>query len=103
MSSGGTRNTFCGEILRVYNRLHAVHIDMHLAHSAEERDDIVRVVAPEIASMTSGIAAEPIVKHALKYIPEIEFVNSGTWLLLRSEKRSPIWSGAGTYEPMLVV
>jgi hypothetical protein len=69
MSSGGTRNTFCGEILRVYNRLHAVLIDMHLAPSAEERDDIVRVVAPEIASMTTGIAAEPIVKLALKYIP----------------------------------
>jgi hypothetical protein len=55
MSSGGTRNTFCGEILRVYNRLHAVLIDMHLALSAEERDDIVRVVAPEIASETSGM------------------------------------------------
>jgi hypothetical protein len=55
MSSGGTRNTFCGEILRVYNRLHAGLIDMQLARSAEERDDIVRVVVPEIASETSGM------------------------------------------------
>jgi hypothetical protein len=41
---------------------------MHPAWSAGQRDDIVRVVAPEIASMTSGIAAESIVKLALKYI-----------------------------------
>jgi hypothetical protein len=55
MSSGGTRNTLCGESLRVYNRLHAVLIDMHLARPADQRDDIVRVVAPEIASQTSGM------------------------------------------------
>jgi hypothetical protein len=55
MSSGGTSHTFCGEILRVYNHLHAVLIDLHLARSADQRDDIVRVVAPDIASMTSGM------------------------------------------------
>jgi len=42
-------------MLLVYNRLHAVLIDMHLARSADQRADIVRVVAPEIASMTSGM------------------------------------------------
>jgi hypothetical protein len=55
MSSHRTRNTICEEILQVYDGLHAVLIDPHLAASAEGRDDIVRAVAPEIASMASGM------------------------------------------------
>ena len=50
------------------------------------RDDIVRVVAPQIAFMTASIAAEQIVKLAIKYVPSIESFISGTWLLMRSEK-----------------